>query len=462
MKNIFEKTKILNYVASLVFVIVAIMFMRKLSITGWRIDIFNGRQLARFFKFITSGKIFGSLKYVSFLLTMVGMVIVMVSGVNIAMNIKYPLDAKEDGVNENAEGNSDDMGDTSKEKEETASPVVIERTQEIAPAPVKVFDIPAPEKRFEMYNNPQQNVENNGQMSERPNEETVNVANMPQTTQIIEDEGVNENNNVEQKPEENSISEDEERAKLQSKIREVMERMKEKQNEENKQEEAVKANVAPVIEPEVAEKEEKVMAPQKILEPMQFDGKGRNPLLQNMNFKKISPEDNNMMERNLIGAGFKLLSEIRIGTTGIDYLAVGKNKLVVVQLDTTDGNWSASEDVVEGSNTPVWFGENGTKVSPVARAIEARDNIVNLIQDQIQIPVEAVACLGNSRVVNVDDMRDEWKKLGVDIARLRNADEIADGIEQIDAMFPNSSQIAPDEAEMTQLISILEKAEIPE
>ena len=257
---------------------------------------------------------------------------------------------------------------------------------------------------------------------------------------------------------EENISDEEERAKLQSKIREVMERMREKQNEENIE---AKVNVNPVIDPEVATEEQEI-GTQKILEPMQFAGKEKNSLLQNMNFKKISPEENNVMERTLIGAGFKLLSEIRIGSTGIDYLAVGKDKLVVVQLDTTDGNWSASEEVVEGSEAPVWFSENGSKISQVARAIEAKNDILRLIDGQIQIPIETIACLTNSIIVNETDMRSEWNKLGVRMARLSELDDVYDNIEILNSIFPEKSQIPPSEADMTKLISILEKAEIPE
>jgi FtsZ-interacting cell division protein YlmF len=107
------------------------------------------------------------------------------------------------------------------------------------------------------------------------------------------------------------------------------------------------------------------------------------------------------MEQTLISSGFKLLSEIRIGSTGIDYLGVAKDKLVVVQLDTTEGNWFASEDKVEGNDAPVWFSELGNKISPVARAIEAKNNIAELINGKIDLPIESVACLSRSKVVNM-------------------------------------------------------------
>ena len=86
--------------------------------------------------------------------------------------------------------------------------------------------------------------------------------------------------------------------------------------------------------------------------------------------------------------GFKLLSEIRIGSTGIDYLGVAKDKIALIQLDTTEGNWFASEDKVEGNNAPVWFSELGNKTSPVSRAIEARNNISELIKGEIDLPIE--------------------------------------------------------------------------
>ena len=168
------------------------------------------------------------------------------------------------------------------------------------------------------------------------------------------------------------------------------------------------------------------------------------------------------MEQTLISSGFKLLSEIRIGSTGIDYLGVAKDKLVVVQLDTTEGNWFASEDKVEGNDAPVWFSELGNKISPVARAIEAKNNIAELINGKIDLPIETVACLSRSKVVNIPETIEDWEKLQVKVVQLEKSNDEMETLSSIEEIYPTQSQEEVDESVMNELISILEKAEIPE
>lgn len=414
MKNFLDKTKTLNYIVSAVFVLCAISFMKQISLTLWQFDIFNGKQVVAFAKFIANGRIFHSLKYISFIITFAGLCCITYSGVLISMQIKYKND------DETKETKADDVAEP---KEEVKAEEVVKaneeaKTIENTNTPVRVA--PTPEQRFEMYNNKQA---------------------IPTEVQPVETQAQNPT-----VAEENTFNNDEERTRLQSKIKEIMARMKEKSNATERPMDEVKA------EPE-----------NKILSPVDFSKEANTKPIIDMNFEKISAEDNALMEQSLIGAGFKLLSEIRIGSTGIDYLGVAKDKLVVVQLDTTDGNWFASEDKVEGSDEPVWFSETGNKISPVARAIEARNNIQNLIGEEINLPIQTVACLTNSKIVNFFETSEEWEKLGVDVVRLNRTsdDENEDGIKQISELFPAQSQQAPEEAEINKLIAILEKAEVP-
>ena len=125
-----------------------------------------------------------------------------------------------------------------------------------------------------------------------------------------------------------------------------MERLKNKSLNQDENEDEVKEEVPSVVPEE-----------QKILTPMQFDELKKS---SEMNFKNISQEQNTNIEETFISAGFKLLSEIRIGKTGIDYLAVSKSEIAILQLDTKDGNWMASEDKI-GDELPVWFSEEERK-----------------------------------------------------------------------------------------------------
>ena len=149
MKNFLDKTKTLNYIVSAVFVLCAISFMKQISLTLWQFDIFNGKQVVAFAKFIANGRIFHSLKYISFIITFAGLCCITYSGVLISMQIKYKKD------DETKETKADDVAEP---KEEVKAEEVVKaneeaKTIENTNAPVQVA--PTPEQRFEMYNNKQ-------------------------------------------------------------------------------------------------------------------------------------------------------------------------------------------------------------------------------------------------------------------------------------------------------------------
>lgn len=413
MNKIFDKSKIYNYLVAGIFLITAIMFIKNMASFIWNFDMFNRRQLFTFIKYIANGKAFSSGKQVSFLITFIGALCVTVSGVLVAMQLKFFEEPKNDvgndvGIDVKEENNAEN---TTKENEkvEAKEPEKVEVVENI---PTMVNEIPSPETKYEMYNNtPKQEI--------KPEiiEEPVNIS------------------------EEISKNEEEERAKLQAKIREIMKKMKEKQ--EN---------------PEELAKEEK--NEEKLLSKVDFSNKSQKI---DMNFKNISEQDNTKVEQTIISAGFKLLSEIRIGSTGIDYLGVAKDKLVVVQLDTTEGNWFASEDKVEGNQTPVWFSEMGNKISPVSRALEAKDNLTTLLNGEIDLPIETIACLTNSNVVNYSEYAENWENIGVKVVNLyENEEDSLSDVKALSELYPIQSQEEIAEESMNKIISILEKAEIPE
>ena len=408
MNKFFDKSKIYNYIVAGIFLITALMFIKNMSLFIWNFDIFNKHQVLTFLRYLVKGKSFSSGKQLSFLITFVGALCITVSGVLIAMQLNFMK------VEENSEN--------TKNSEDINKAVEIIKTNEAStqkPAEKTIENqkenTSEPENKFAMY-------ENKNLM---PKNEEVTIP----APEVIE----------------NNKNEDEERAKLQSKIREIMRKMKERKEEE--EEETTKKK------PSTSNKLLSKFETQKPLQAERID----------MNFKNISDEENAVMEHDIISAGFKLLSEIRIGSTGIDYLGVAKDKLVVVQLDTTDGNWFASEDKVEGNETPVWFSEAGNKISPVARALEAKENIKNLLDKDIDLPIETVACLTNSNVVNYEEFKEKWDDMGVKVVKLYKPEE--DDLSEIQTLsdiYPVQSQSEVPEEMMNKIISILEKAEIPE
>ena len=120
----------------------------------------------------------------------------------------------------------------------------------------------------------------------------------------------------------------------------------------------------------------------------------------------------------------------------------------------------ASEDRID-DELPVWFSEEERKYSPVARAIEARDTIAELIDGKVDLPIKAYACLANSSVMNFFDIEDEWKRNEVEVLRL-SSNQTIDDIDTLEEKFAPSSVEEVDAKVMDTLIEILEKAELPE
>lgn len=432
MQKIFDKSKVLNYITAGIYLISAIVFIKQLSFYLWQFDIFNMKQVGAFLKYIGSGKIFNSLKYMSFIITFIGLCIMTYSGIILSMNFEF-LNIKVDNQSDDNEksitqeaiknatleveksNNKTNEEEKTEQKEDTIKPL-----QEIN------------EQRFAMYN------ANNTEKPVLSETEIVQQNEPNLKTNLIQKETLQ--NQIE-KEDENNDQAEEDRIKLQAKIKEIMQRMKERKEETENEKEILE------------NKEEKVIEPTTI---------SKKDSLIDMNFRNISEEENAQMEHTLISSGFKLLSEIRIGSTGIDYLGVAKDKILVVQVDTSEGNWFASEDKVEGNNAPVWFSELGNKTSPVARAIEARNNISELIKGEIDLPIETVACLTNSKVVNITEAQDDWDKSSVKVVQLNNDNEDIDVLSTLEDLYPFQSQEDIDENTMNKLISILEKAEIPE
>lgn len=399
-----SKEKFINYVASVVAFFIALFIINKVAFHFWQFDIFNLKHYKYFGRFIASGRILKSPKYLSFLSVMLGACLVTYFSVVESFKFDFKKYFKKDENLENVSVKEDVKEDmvSKEEVKEEISPVKMIEDENIA--------------KYDVYNNP-----------ERVKDTDI-VREVPEPQYKIREEAKSSA----------EIDEEKEREKLQSKIKEVMERLKNKNTDEEEEE--------PVKKKE-----------QSILMPIQFD-KAKNDV--EMNFKTITPEQNVVIEETLVSAGFKLLSEIRIGKTGIDYLGVSKSGITIIQLDTKEGNWMASEDNV-GGLMPVWFSEDKQKYSPVARAIEARNTISELIKGKLDLPVKAFACLANSSVMNYFDIQDEWKENNIEVLRL-SSNETIDDIDSFEEKFAPSSEEEVDEATMNTLIEILEKAELPE
>ena len=102
MQKIFDKSKVLNYITAGIYLISAVVFIKQLSFYLWQFDIFNMKQVGAFLKYIGSGKIFNSLKYMSFIITFIGLCIMTYSGVILSMNFEF-LNIKVDNQSDDNE-----------------------------------------------------------------------------------------------------------------------------------------------------------------------------------------------------------------------------------------------------------------------------------------------------------------------------------------------------------------------
>ncbi|MBR1544339.1 MAG: hypothetical protein IJ638_00130, partial [Alphaproteobacteria bacterium] len=102
MKKFFDKSKTYNYIVASLFLITAILFIKTMASFVWNFNMFNGKQLSTFLKYLFTGKSFSSGKQLSFIITFIGACLVATSGVLIAMQLKFTKEeVKETPVSEN-------------------------------------------------------------------------------------------------------------------------------------------------------------------------------------------------------------------------------------------------------------------------------------------------------------------------------------------------------------------------
>ncbi len=437
MGQFFDKKFTLNYLITILFLGAAVLFLHNVLFAVWHINIFNFNHIEKLFKIIVSGKIFSSMKYLSFFISLIGFCILTLGAISLSMSVNYiKQDIKDvDNPSETDVVNKVDVDEKLK----------ISDNQKVSALEDKKL-------KFSMYDNPKESV-NNNELSESSKIKLENNMNenLPDISEL------SKNNKLE-------LNENEEREKLQNKIQELMKQIDSSKNdiEDVKEENNFKNQ---------DNKSEKLLShvdfvkysnPVDKVDPTLINAE---KVLDEMNYKNISEDQNILMEQCIIGSGCKLLSEIRIGDTGIDYVAVSKDEISVIQLDNSSGNWMANEEVIVGNDKPLWYSEEGNKISPIYRAISARNDIVSLLNNAVNIPVKAYACLVDSNISNMDELETILKKENVELLRLviPGTDEILlDDIVKINDLFAPNSRQEPDAKTMNSIIDILEKAEIPE
>jgi len=115
----------------------------------------------------------------------------------------------------------------------------------------------------------------------------------------------------------------------------------------------------------------------------------------------------------------------------------------------SNGAFMASEDPVNGRAQ--WMNDKESKLSPVSRALTARDDIKRLIGTIAPMPIIPSALLVGNSVLNEMEAARDWKRRSV---RVMNLSELV-------KTYPIESVEKVDEALMQKIIPILEAAESP-
>jgi hypothetical protein len=174
------------------------------------------------------------------------------------------------------------------------------------------------------------------------------------------------------------------------------------------------------------------------------------------NFETIPQEDNDVMEQVLLGSGAKLLSEIRIGPDGIDYVVLAQDGISIVQVAAAEGSWIAGDDQIDGR--PMWFSKDQAMPSPVARAIEAAESVGGIMASAgISLPLRAVACVARGEILNIAEAAGSWADAKVSVCSLAPS-----ALPSLSDLFPQDSLMPLDDASMDKAVAAFEAEELPE
>ncbi len=463
-----DKKYLLNYIVSAIFIFVAVVFFYNLSAKIFGLDLLKGGHQYKLLKMITSGKMFLNLHNFSLFISFIGFIFVLVGGVKLSMDIEYKNDERiENTENFNNETADKNFEVASKKLEIKDS----EKTDENIKNDTKEPGIK--ENKFSIYDKPKEEKI----IETTPNKPAENPVLNP-TTPVVNDvkketenteRAAQQEQEKEQKEKSNfTIDEALEREKLRNKIKEMVNKIDGDNN-------------SPDVKEEEKEKVENTLEPEKLLSKFDVSKiKGKETTTKNeteksteksevltaekvatkMNYETITEEQNMIFENVLIDAGFKLLSEIRIGDTGIDYLGISKEQIAIIQVDTQPGKWMANEEIIADNKYPLWYSENGNKISPFYRVKESVNTIKSLFKDNT-IPVNGYVCLTNNTIVNMDEAEEIAKSQNIKILKLEDFDG-NEFIDNLNEQFEQESQTEPDTKTLNKMIGILEQAEIPE
>ena len=133
---------------------------------------------------------------------------------------------------------------------------------------------------------------------------------------------------------------------------------------------------------------------------------------------KLGPPPSIIFDRILARAGYTVLENVSLDGKKIDFMGVAKDKIVLLKVDHSEGEWLADEEKFNGED-PLWFSESDHRTSPVYHVLGARDALQKRLKKDLKkdLPVQAFLCMTQGRIINADDMKDVWEKKDVSVTR---------------------------------------------
>ncbi len=116
-------------------------------------------------------------------------------------------------------------------------------------------------------------------------------------------------------------------------------------------------------------------------------------------------------------SGYKVVTDVNVGDTTIDYIALSNNAVVLCFEENTQGNWLADEERFNDGE-PLWFSESAQRVSPVHKAIQIKNKISDAILEVLpETVIVPVLIISKGSIMNAVDMLDTWEELQVFVGR---------------------------------------------
>ena len=149
--------------------------------------------------------------------------------------------------------------------------------------------------------------------------------------------------------------------------------------------------------------------------------------LDDEDFANIPLDDIKMPERTalnedipalLIKAGYKVVADVDMDGTHVDYVAIDSVKILLMVLDTQKGDWLADEERFNNED-PLWFSESSHRTSPVYMV----SSLAKSFEDRLhkhgerEMAVKPVLVEKEGNIINAEDMISTWEKSGVLVCR---------------------------------------------